>query len=210
MELRDAQGLFEVERGTWKIQPKKRPHRRTTQPIEGICWTSQAPDKPARGLSGDALAREEAVKVERQEQINRAVQEWEATNEQQNTTYLCPPSRGLPDCRRPSDALVLALGLSEGLALEFWMEALPVLPDALLAADMELAVEAIWLGLSEGTLTPVVESHTAQSDRARWRDESRTSAQSHGARSALSKNAGDMSWREGGRRKWAVGGGLRK
>lgn len=85
-----------------------------------------------------------------------------------NATYLCPPSRGLPDCRRlPSDALVLALGLSEGLALAFWMDALPVLPDALLAADMELAVEAIWLGLSDRTLTLVVGLHTTQSDRER-------------------------------------------
>lgn len=60
-------------------------------------------------------------------------------------TYLCPPSTGLPDCRRPaSGPFRLALDLRDGLAPPgFWEEELIALPDAPLAAGIVLTVEAM-------------------------------------------------------------------
>lgn len=54
---------------------------------------------------------------------------------------LCGPSSGLPDCRRPSEILVLALDLNEGRPPGVWADALPDV--ALLVAGIELTVEVI-------------------------------------------------------------------
>lgn len=65
------------------------------------------------------------------------------------TTYLCAPSPGLPDCRRPpSGPFRLAFDLKDGRAPPGFcvgVEELRVLPEALLAAGTELTVEAMEL-----------------------------------------------------------------
>lgn len=59
-----------------------------------------------------------------------------------HATYLCVPSSGLPACRRlPSDTLVLALGLRDGLPPGFCVEALP--GAVVLEAGIELTEEVI-------------------------------------------------------------------
>jgi len=82
-------------------------------------------------------------------------------------TYLCPPSTGLPDCRRPaSGPFRLALDLRDGLAPPgFCVEELTALPDAPLAAGTELTVEAIEGG-RQGQAC-VVELRTTQPDDGR-------------------------------------------
>lgn len=63
---------------------------------------------------------------------------------QKSTTYLCPPSMGLRDCRRaPSAALDWAVDFKEGLAPGFCVGAFTELPGVLLVAGIELTEEAI-------------------------------------------------------------------
>jgi hypothetical protein len=56
---------------------------------------------------------------------------------------LAPPSKGLPDCRRPPSDILELVVLEDGLPVGFCEDALTALPEALLAADTELTVEAI-------------------------------------------------------------------